>query len=92
MEYPIYKELRKSFLEELNHVSYFDNLPDNKCKFICVMNCMNSDCDVSKIVINYIYADFFQRRKYPLHTDFAKPQTTFIIRSTKPITKTIKCV
>ena len=39
MDCPNYKELRKSFFQELNHVSYFDNLPDNKCKFIVYRFC-----------------------------------------------------
>ena len=57
------KKLRKSFFQELNHVSYFDNLPDNKCKFIWIMKCSNGDCDVSKNNSNklYIYIDFFNR-------------------------------
>ena len=66
MECPNYKELRKSFFHELNHVSYFDNLPDNKCKFIWIMKRSNGDCDVSKIVIHYIYR-LFQHRKQSLH-------------------------
>ena len=50
----IIKNSVNPFFQELNHVSYFDNLPGNKCKFIWIMKCSNGDCDVSKTVINYI--------------------------------------
>ena len=61
--------------QELNHVLYFDNLPDNKCKFIWIMKCSNGDCDVSKIVINYIYR-LFKHRKQSLHNiNFTKPDS-----------------
>ena len=64
-----------SYFDNLHHVSYFDNLPDNKC--IWIMKCSNGDCDVSKIVIHYIYRLFHcTRRKQSLHNiNFTKPDS-----------------
>ena len=62
MECKFYEELRELLYNNLKKFTLFAQLPDQDARFLFLMSTNNGDCEISKLVINYV-SEIWAKRK-----------------------------